>query len=465
VACSASFQHGFGPALAIAKGRAPAMSNPAMLSRRRDEPSGHATMTRQDASIPTLDRNWPLVAAGALLGCVGVGVLFSLAVLLQPMGSATGWSRTGLSAAMTLAFLASGFAGFGWGALSDRVGPRPVVLAGSVLLGLALLLASRATTLLQFQLAFGGLLGVAVASFFAPVIAATAASFERRRNLAVSLVSAGVGVAPMTMSPLVAWLLTQVGWRETLLVLGVLAWALTLPAAWFVRAAPMPAVAAADGTPGASMTMAQALRSTPFIVLALAFFACCAAHSGPIFHTVSYAVGCGLPVTTAVTIYSMEGAAGLSGRLLFGVLGDRFGAKPVLVTGLAVQAVAAVSYLAVDQLGGFYVVALVFGMAYGGTMPLYASLAREAFPPRILGGVIGAMTLLSGFGMALGPLFGGWLFDRYGSYAWMYVGSLMLGLAAAGIVTRFPRTPAPGSGNGRGMDGAAALDHGRTVIG
>jgi len=391
-------------------------------------------------SAPALDRNWPLVAAGALLGCVGIGALFSLAVLLQPMSTETGWSRAGLSGAMTLAFLTSGFAGFGWGMLSDRFGPRAVVLAGAILLGLSLVLASRAATLLQFQLAFGGLLGVAVASFFAPVIAATAAAFERRRNLAVSLVSAGVGVAPMTMSPLVAWLLAHYGWRETLLIVGVLAWALTLPATWFVRAVPVVAASEAGaGTPAAGMTMPQALRSKAFIVLSLAFLACCAAHSGPIFHTVSYAVGCGLSVTTAVTIYSMEGAAGLGGRLLFGVLGDRYGAKPVLVAGLCLQAVAAVAYLGVSELEGFYGVAFVFGLAYGGTMPLYASLAREAFPPRILGGVIGAMTLLSGLGMALGPLVGGWLFDRYGSYAWMYIGSLMTGLAAAAIVTQFPK--------------------------
>lgn len=399
-------------------------------------------------AVPAMDRNWSLVAAGAVLGCVGVGALFSLAVLLQPMGSDTGWSRAGLSAAMTVAFLASGFAGFGWGALGDRIGPRPVVLAGSVLLGLALLLASRATTLLQFQLTFGLLLGVAVASFFAPVMAATAAAFERRRNLAIALVSAGVGVAPMTMSPLVAWLLTQVGWRETLLVLGLLCWALTLPAAWFVRAAPAGDAHGTSDSAAPGMKMAQALRSKPFIVLALAFFACCAAHSGPIFHTVSYAVGCGLSVTAAVTIYSMEGAAGLGGRLLFGLLGDRYGAKPVLVAGLAIQALAAVAYLAVERLGGFYAVAFVFGLAYGGTMPLYASLAREAFPPRILGGVIGAMTMLSGLGMALGPLLGGWLFDRYGSYAWMYIGSLMLGLAAALVVSRFPSVPARSAGSG-----------------
>ena len=74
-------------------------------------------------AVPAMDRNWSLVAAGAVLGCVGVGALFSLAVLLQPMGSDTGWSRAGLSAAMTVAFLASGFAGFGWGALGDRIGP------------------------------------------------------------------------------------------------------------------------------------------------------------------------------------------------------------------------------------------------------------------------------------------------------------------------------------------------------
>ena len=399
-------------------------------------------------AVPAMDRNWSLVAAGAVLGCVGVGALFSLAVLLQPMGSDTGWSRAGLSAAMTVAFLASGFAGFGWGALGDRIGPRPVVLAGSVLLGLALLLASRATTLLQFQLTFGLLLGVAVASFFAPVMAATAAAFDRRRNLAIALVSAGVGVAPMTMSPLVAWLLTQVGWRETLLVLGLLCWALTLPAAWFVRAAPAGDAHGTSDSAAPGMKMAQALRSKPFIVLALAFFACCAAHSGPIFHTVSYAVGCGVSVTAAVTIYSMEGAAGLGGRLLFGLLGDRYGAKPVLVAGLAIQALAAVAYLAVERLGGFYAVAFVFGLAYGGTMPLYASLAREAFPPRILGGVIGAMTMLSGLGMALGPLLGGWLFDRYGSYAWMYIGSLMLGLAAALVVSRFPSVPARSAGSG-----------------
>ena len=398
-------------------------------------------------TVPAIDHNWPLVAAGALLGCVGIGVVFSLAVLLTPMGAATGWSRAALSAAMTVAFLAAGLAAFGWGALADRFGPRVVVLAGALLLGLSCVLASRATSVLQFQLAFGLLMGVAMASFFTPVIAATAASFERRRNLAVSLVSAGVGVAPLTMSPLVAWLTTHYDWRQTLLVIGVLAWTLTLPVVGFVRASPGAMQGEVEVEEGAAPTgLGQALRSRAFIVLALTFFACCAAHSGPIFHTVSYAMGCGLPVTAAVTIYSVEGAAGLGGRLLFGLAADRIGARPVLVSGLLLQAFAAPAYLAVERLGGFYAVATVFGMAYGGTMPLYASLARQAFPPRILGSVFGAASLLSGLGMALGPWIGGGLFDRFGSYAWMYLGAMLVGLAAVAMALLFPRAPRPRSG-------------------
>src|SRR6185436_9948755 len=90
---------------------------------------------------------WVVVAAGAFITCVAMGAAFSLPVFLAPIAEATGWSRTGISGAMTLVFLAMGLAGFAWGALSDRVGARMVVFAGGVLLVLGLILASRATTL------------------------------------------------------------------------------------------------------------------------------------------------------------------------------------------------------------------------------------------------------------------------------------------------------------------------------
>src|SRR5262249_29033278 len=139
---------------------------------------------------------WVIVGAGALMTCVAIGSMFSLAVFLEPMSTATGWSRAGISSAMTLHFLVLGLGPFRWGAASDRFGTRTVVLIGAALLGLAMVLASDATSLIQFQLTYGILVGLAASAFFAPMIAAATAWFEQNRSLAVSLVSAGMGVAP-----------------------------------------------------------------------------------------------------------------------------------------------------------------------------------------------------------------------------------------------------------------------------
>jgi len=383
---------------------------------------------------------WVMVALGALMTCVAVGAMFSLAVFLKPIQEATGWSRAGVSAAMTLNFLMMGLGGFLWGTLSDRYGPRPVVLAGSVLLGIGLATASRSTSLLEFQLAYGVLVGFAAGSFFAPMIASVANWFDRHRSLAVSLVSVGVGVAPMTISPFAAWLIQHYDWRTSQLVIGILAWGLLIPASVFVRTAPV------VSNPGSqqqepSVGLGEALRSTPFIVLALTFFACCAAHSGPIFHTISYAIFCGIPTTLAVTIYSVEGLAGLGGRLGLGLAADRFGVKPVLIAGLVLQALAAGTFAGVSRLEAFYAVAAVFGFAYGGVMPLYAVLAREYFGQKIMGGVLGAASMVSSLGMALGPVVGGWIFDRFGGYAWLYIGSFAMGAGAVAIALAFPPTP------------------------
>jgi MFS family permease len=388
---------------------------------------------------------WVVVAAGAFITCVALGAVFTLPVFLQPITEATGWSRTGVSAAMTFVFLGMGLAGMGWGALSDRYGARIVVLSGSVLAGAGLILASQARSLLEFQLAYGVLVGVAAGAFFAPLMATVTNWFERHRALAVSLVSVGVGVAPMTVSPFASWLVLVMDWRSAQLTIGLLALGLLVPASLLVRPAPAPATGAAAAGGGAAAepfpSVGAALRSPQFIVLGLTFFACCATHSGPIFHTISYAMACGIPALAAVSIYSVEGAAGLGGRLLLGVLADRYGAKPVIVGGLLVQALGAAAFLFVSRLGEFYAVAFIFGLAYGGVMPLYAVLAHGYFGPRIMGTVFGGAIMLSTLAMAAGPLAGGWIFDASGGYRWLYVGSFAVGLCAVLIALFFPRLP------------------------
>ncbi|WP_423392562.1 MFS transporter [Burkholderia sp. LMG 21824] len=382
---------------------------------------------------------WIIVAAGGLMGCIAIGAMFSLPVFLRAIARDTGWSMTGISGAMTLGFIAMAVASMAWGSLSDRIGTRPVVMTGAVLLSASLALASRAPSLLAFQLTFGLAVGGATAAIFAPMMACVTGWFDTHRSLAVSLVSAGMGMAPMTMAPLAAWLVSVRDWRTSMLLIAALAAVTMIPVSLLVRRAPAldganaapaaPAAPAPAGEP-AAMSVADALRSQQFVVLLLTNFFCCATHSGPIFHTVSYAVTCGIPLIAAVSIYSVEGLAGMGGRIAFGILGDRIGAKRMLVAGLLAQALGALGYDFVRTLDGFYAVATLFGFIYAGVMPLYSVLARENFPLRMMGTVIGGCAMAGSLGMAAGPVAGGLIVDTFGSYGWLYVGSFAIGVGA-----------------------------------
>jgi len=393
---------------------------------------------------------WVVVGAGMLISCVAMGACLSLAVFLQPVSQDTGWSRTGVSSAGTIVFLAMGASAFGWGWLNDRWGTRPVVLSGVVLLGIGLAAASRATTLSEFQWVFGLLVGVAGGSVYAPLMTIASAWFDRQRNLAVSLVSAGMGMAPLIVAPFVRVLISAYDWRTAMLTVGIVSIIVLIPAAMLIRKPP-PAIPApgmpehptraVPATP--PMTAAQAFGTSAFAALALTHFACCAAHSGPIFHMVTYAIGCGITPMAAVSVYATAGLSGLGGRILLGLASDRLGAKPVLVAGLAVQAMAAGTYYFVHELGEFYALAVVFALAYGGVMPLYATLVREYFGIRIMGTVFGAVSAAASFGMAIGPVAGGWVFDTFNGYGWLYIGSFGIGLGAMAIALSFKPVARP----------------------
>jgi MFS family permease len=378
---------------------------------------------------------WILVAAGGVLGCVAMGSMFSLPVLLLPITRDTGWPLAGIAAAMTIGFLAMAFGSIAWGTLSDRLGTRPVVLCGAFGVTICLALAARVHSLFAFQLLFGVGVGGASAAIFAPMMACVTGWFVTNRSLAVSLVSAGMGLAPMTMSPLAAWLITSShDWRKSLSILAAVAFSIMLPVALMVRRPPG-TVVDNDKNPSQnidadSAKTTVALRSPLFVVLLLTNFFCCATHSGPIIHTVSYALTCGIPMTAAVSIYSIEGFSGLFGRIAFGVLGDRFGAQAVLVLGLLAQALGALGYIFAGNLAGFYAAATLFGFIYAGIMPLYAVLARENFPMRMMGTVIGGASMAGSLGMATGPLAGGLIYDAFGTYRWLYLGSCAIGIGA-----------------------------------
>ena len=387
---------------------------------------------------------WIVVGAGALITCVGMGTMFSLGVFLRPLSESMGWTRTGISTVALLNWLFMGLGSFVWGSLSDRIGARAVALTGGAILGTALVVASRATTLLQFQITFGAMVGFAAGAFYAPLTATVTKWFTTNRSLAVALVSAGIGIGTFTIAPLARALISAYDWRTAMLVIGDVAWLVIIPVALLVRPAPhaVPSVLASGETRPREYTAIGAISTPQFWAIAFTHFACCAAHSGPIFHMVTNAIDHGVPALAAATVFGVSGLASVGGRVLCGLLADRFGAKRTLLVGLALQAVAVSLYLVTTDLLGFYALSVVFGLSFGGVMPLYAILVREYFGERIMGTAYGAVFLVSTLGMALGSWSGGWLYDLSGSYAWLFIGSTAIGVGAIAIALTF-RPPRP----------------------
>jgi MFS family permease len=390
---------------------------------------------------------WIIVAVAVVVTCVGFGSMLTLSVFLQPIATEMGWSRTAIASVGMLNFLCMGAGAFMWGTLTDRYGARFVLLTGGALLGLGLVTASLAASLLQFQIFFGALVGVAAGSMYAPVIATITRWFTTNRTLAVALASAGLSLGSTVMAPLARWLISTYDWRTAMLVIGDVVWVIVLPAALLVRKPPASVPAAASAVAVAQQrdfTMSQVIRTPQFAAIALAHFACCAAHSGPIFHMVTHAMDTGVPAMAAATVLSVAGLASLTGRVACGIFADRFGAKQTVVACLALQAFAISLYLFANSLSGLYLVAMVFGFSYGGVMPVYAVVVREYFGEKVIGSAFGAVSLVATLGMALGPLAGGWLYDNFGSYFWMFAGAAMIGAAAVAVAVTFrpPRVPA-----------------------
>jgi MFS family permease len=393
---------------------------------------------------------WTVLAAAATIVAVGMGALFSLGVFLRPIEESMRWSRSEISVVALINWLAMGLGSFVWGTLSDRFGGRVVAASGGFILGLGLVLSSQVSSLGQLYVTFGVLVGFAVGAFYAPLTSTVTKWFTTNRGLAVGAVSGGIGLGTFLVAPLTRWLTSAWDWRVAMLVLGDLAWLVIIPVALLIRNAPSEMGAVALGGSAAAQrdySTSQVLRAPQFWAIALTHLACCAAHSGPIFHMVTHAIDQGVASMVAATVFGVSGLTSIAGRIGCGMLADRFGAKRTLIAGLGLQAAMVFSYLFTRDAGSFYAAAVVFGVAYGGVMPLYALVTREYFGEKVMGTAYGSVFLVSTLGMGLGSYAGGLIHDHLGTYAWLYITSTAIGAAAMLLALSFrpPRLMAQGA--------------------
>ena len=377
---------------------------------------------------------WVVVVAGFFITLMIYGISSSLAVFFKPLVQSFQWSRGQTSLIWSINFLTFSVLALLVGPLTDHIGARRTMLAGGCLFSLGILFSSRATSLWHLFILFGMLGSVGRVSTVMPLVVTVARWFDKRQGLALGLAQS-MAIGALIISPLAAWLVTNKGWQQAFLVLGVLSLITIVPLTFLIREPHTTTSTVPQelrvSDPSQDLHLREASRTRTYWSLKLMVLGCCTCHSFLLLHLVNYLTDKGLTISRAAMLFGILGVASAVGKIANGLGADRYGAKPVISGFLMVQGLGVLLFLRPDLPWLLYSGIVIWGIAQGGPMTCYAMLYRKYFGKRHLATLMSGFYFSGGLGMALGGLLGGVLYDVTGSYQLSFAISVMGGVGAS----------------------------------
>ncbi len=378
---------------------------------------------------------WFRLAASVLIGTIGGIGMWAVVVVLPAVEAEFGVARAGASLPYTTTLLAFAAGGIFTGRLADRYGIFYPVLGGALVLCAGYILTSQASSLWQFAILHGLLIGIGSSATFGPLLADISHWFTRRRGIAVAICASGNYVAGTVWPPLVQHFVATYGWRGTYFGIGLFCLVTMLPLALAVRRQP-PHQQISDAQLAAAGSQAR-LGVSPNLLLGLlvvAGVACCVAMSMPQVHIVAYCGDLGYGAARGAEMLSLMLGFGIVSRLISGWIVDRIGGLAMLLLGSTLQAVALFLYLPFNSLPSLYLISALFGLFQGGIVPSYAIVVREYFAPGEAGTRVGVVLMATLVGMALGGWLSGALYDLTGDYQAAFINGLLWNVLNIAII-------------------------------
>ncbi|MBW1709042.1 MAG: MFS transporter [Deltaproteobacteria bacterium] len=367
---------------------------------------------------------WWIVLASSVICMLGYGMgIYSFGIFFKPMMNEFGWSRAMTAGAFSMRNIEGGITSplVGWAV--DKYGPRPVIFIGAIILGAGFMLMFFVNSLLNLYLIYGIMISIGMSTtLYLPNMTALSHWFVRKISRALALLSVGAGVGGFICAPLAAMLIIHIGWRYSFVLIGLTIWVVGIPLSLLIRRRPEDMGLLPDGDPpiglsnmeavsiskeeapadesGGDWTLKMALTSKVYWLLVSSFFLSGMAHSVVTVHAVPALTDFGISAESAAFALGFMVLISIVGRLSFGWLGDYIQKRYLFVGVYLFQAAGIFVLMNVGSMASVYLFTVLFGIGFGGGVPLRPALRAEYFGRSSFAKIGGFMSPITVIGSA-----------------------------------------------------------------
>tara|TARA_B100001750_G_scaffold118124_1_gene93710 strand:+ start:2486 stop:3778 length:1293 start_codon:yes stop_codon:yes gene_type:complete len=388
----------------------------------------------------TIYRGWSVVAACAAIGAYGGGVYFyGFTLFMNPLMEELEITSMQASLVFSLTRLEGAFEGAIVGFLIDKYGARKIMMIGVPIVGIGYILwATMVHSYTSLIIVYVGIIALGVnGGFFHPALAVANNWFVRRRGTAMAVISTAVGVGGAILVPLVGWGIDNYGWRAVAMVSGIGLLTVVWPLVFTVRHRPEDVGLLPDGdkpneivsgqvdedgstsNPGfmeeVEYTISEAFKTKAMWMLILGITLRFTSHTAVMVHLSPILEAQGMSTTKAGAAIGLLVLLSIPGRLVVGVIGDRFPKNKVVSVVLILQVAALVVLMGADTMFELYLFIVLWAAAYGAGILNWA-IVGDYFGRARFATLRGVMGLFYSGGAVVGPVYAGWVFDRDGNY-------------------------------------------------
>ena len=375
---------------------------------------------------PKIFYGYVVVAAAFVIMTVAWGANRTFGVFLDPMVREFGWTRAAFSGAFTLGMIHLGLISLLAGRLADKIGPRTLLIACSLFLGIGYALSSQIETLWHLYLFYGVFTGIGMSGAWAPIMSVVTRWFVKNRSLMSGIIAAGPAMGIAVLPPLFSLFIQLFGWRVSFLLLGALSFLMIFLSALFLKRDPAeigvsPYGAEENSASGkiiqdAGISLGEALRTRTFWLLTLISFCDFMLINVIAVHVVPHAIQLNISPIQAATVLSLAAGVSIPGRIFMGGLADRIGNRPGFYVCLTLSVAAFLLLQFSQTLGMLYFFSILYGLGLWATGAIMSPYLADLFGLKSHGSIFAGTVFSGTLGGGLGPILVGYTFDATGNY-------------------------------------------------